>query len=266
MTAESGGGFFRTPGVNFGEHRRAVALAYNTKAIDQLRRNNPPSTKASKKALTAYLREAGAIYLDQKARIAKERKAMPDTNAKRRHKAQLQRLAKSARQLKLKLMQLEKPASDLLWLPISDPITELMSANVHYFGDELLTNKGGTSLPTFLLNREHLHQALRAIEILATDAAGSLAPEKGGRPDHPGLAQWAENMRRLWIGTMGQTFTVVDGEHGASPAVDFFGDAMKALDPSIERGTLVSVMREVRQRASDEKTPQGSLGVTPNNA
>jgi hypothetical protein len=123
MTAQSDGGFFRTPAVDFGEHRRAVAVAYSSKATDQLRGSNLALAEISKKALTAYLREAGAIYLDQKTRITKERQALPDTNAKRRHKAQLQGLAKTARQLNLQMAQLEKPAADLLWLPISDQVS-----------------------------------------------------------------------------------------------------------------------------------------------
>jgi hypothetical protein len=262
MTAQSDGGFFRTPAVDFGEHRRAVAVAYSSKAIDQLRGSNLALAEISKKALTAYLREAGAIYLDQKTRITKERQALPDTNVKRRHKTQLQKLAKAASLLKLQLLQLEKPAADLLWLPISDPITELMSANAGQFGDQLALHKDGQS-PIALLNRDNLQKALTTIQILATDAAGALAPEKGGRPEHPGLAQWVENMRVLWTGKMGQEFTVADGEDGVSPSVAFFSAALHALDPAIALGSLTSVMRRVREAALDALTPQDTRGVTP---
>jgi hypothetical protein len=263
MTAQSDGGFFRTPAVDFGEHRRAVAVAYSSKAIDQLRGSNLALAEISKKALTAYLREAGAIYLDQKARITKERQALPDTNAKRRHKTQLQNLAKAAQQLKLRLLQLEKPASDLLWLPISDPITELISANAGQFGDQLALHKDGESLPIALLNRDHFSQGLTAIQILATDAASALAREKGGRPEHPGLATWVENMRMLWTGRLGQSLTVMDGLDGVSPAVAFFAQALGALDPKIQRSTLLAVMRDVRECALDALTPQDTRGVTP---
>jgi hypothetical protein len=72
-----------------------------------------------------------------------------------------------------------------------------------------------------------------------------------------------ENMRVFWTDKLGQTFTVMAGLDGASPAFDFVSAAMGALDPSIERKTLVSVMRKVRGDAAVALTPQDVRGVTP---
>jgi hypothetical protein len=244
----------------------AAARAYSQRVVERLHTQCRLAGLSSVEDLTAYLHEAGAVYLGQKAILTQKRSQKPDTDHKRRHKAQLQKLAKAAQQLKLQLLELEKPAADLLWRPISDPITELMSANAGQFNDQLALHRDGENLPMAFLNQEHLQQALTAIAILATDAAGALAPERGGSPDHPGLTQWVENMRAFWTGKLGQTFTVMDGLDGASPAFDFVSAALTALDPSIERKTLVSVMRKVREDALDALTPQDVHGVTPRGA
>jgi hypothetical protein len=238
----------------------AAARAYSQRVVERLHTQCRLDGLISLEDLTAYLHDAGAVYLGQKITLTQKRRQKPNTDHKRRHKAQLQKLAKAAQQLKLQLLELEKPVADLLWLPISDPITELISANADQFKDQLALHKGGDSLPIALFNREHLQQALAALANLATDAADALAPEKGGSPDNPGLTQWVENLRALWTGKLGQKFTVMDGLDGASPALDFLGGALGALDPSIERKTLASVMRRVRE---DAQTPQDVRGITP---
>jgi hypothetical protein len=227
----------------------AAARAYSHRFVERLHTQCRLDGLISVEDLTAYLREAGAIYLGQKAAIAQTRSQKPESDTKRRHKAQLQKLAKAALQLKLQLLELEKPAADLPWRTISDPITELLSANADQFDGKLATHKDAESLPIALLNREHLQQALTAIELLATDAAEALAPETGGPPDRPDLANWVANIRGLWTGKLSQSFTVRDGLDGASPSVDFLADALLALDPSIKRGTLVTAMRKAREGA-----------------
>jgi hypothetical protein len=227
----------------------AAARAYPHRFVEQLLLQCRLPGVISADDLAAYLREAGAIYLSQKAAIAGMRAKKPDTVQKRRHKTQLQKLAKSAQQLNLQLLKLGKPASDLLWMPISNSITEAMSTNAHLFVGQVATHSGGEILPISLLNREKLQQALTAIEILATGAANALAPEKGGRPHHPGLTNWVVNIHRLWTGRMGQPFTVGNEEDGASAADTFVGQALHALDPAIGSGTLHTVMRAVREEA-----------------
>jgi hypothetical protein len=246
--------FIRGGAINFGQWRRRVAVAYNSQFIDQLRTQYPALNTVSKTALAKMLRDAGARYLDEKHRTNTERALKPNTDAKSRHRRQLAKIANSAAQLKLQLAQLERPAADLMWLPIRDSITQIVSGNPAQFGNETGTHNDGQTVPAFLLNERHLEQALWVIETLASNAADELPKEIGGRPDHPGLRQWVEAMRRLWTGPLDQKFTVTHSGYGVSRTFAFLSDAMNALDPLIEERTLAAVMRDVRDNPRSERT------------
>jgi hypothetical protein len=251
--------FIRGGAINFGQWRRRVAVAYSSQFIDQLRTQYPALNTVSKTALAKMLRDAGARYLDEKHRTDMERALKPNTDAKSRHRRQLAKIAKSAAQLKLQLAQLEKAAADLMWLPIRDSITEIVSGNPTQFGNETGTHKDGQTVPAFLLNEKHLDQALSVIEALAGDAADQLPKEVGGRPDHPGLRQWVEAMRRVWTGPLEQKFTVTHSSDGVSRTVAFLSDAIYVLDPYIEERTLAAVMRDVRDNPRSERTETPKL-------
>ena len=230
--------------------RPAIANAYPDDFAARLLADCRLDSAMPAEDLTAYLRMAGALYLDRKAAIEAERLQKPDPVQKRRHKSQLQKISKLARLLKLQLKQLDKPAADLLWAPIGDPVTELIAANPDHFAGQLFDHKDGKAFPSFLVHQGHIDQTLTVIDPLASDAIANLTPAKGGRPPSPGLQQWVDNMRWLWTERLGLAFSVMDDDHGQSPAVIFLAAALGPLDPDITSGTLVWVMGQVREHAA----------------
>ncbi len=241
---------YRRPLFESERWRAAIEAAYPDQFAIELLAECRLTGAMPAENLTAYLRMAGAIYLHCKAAIEAERLQKPDPVQKRRHKSQLQKVGKLARQLKLQLQQLDEPASDLLWAPIGDPVTELIAANPDHFAGQLFDHKDGKAFPSFLVHQGHIDQTLAVIYQLASDAISNLAPAKGGRPPSPGLQQWVDNMRWLWTERFGLAFSVMDDDHGQSPAVIFLAAALRPLDPAITSGTLVWVMGQVREHAA----------------
>jgi hypothetical protein len=245
--------------------------AYPMTFIRELYLKRPYLDKIDPAGLSDFLQLAGAIYLYQREAVSNGRAEAPNWRDKERQRAQLAKIAKTASQLSSQLAQLDEPAAALMWLPLRDQITQLVSSNPDKFGAEIGHYKDGETVPAFLLNEEHLLKALRVIETLAQDAREILPEEKGGRPDHPGLKRWLETLHAYWTGRLGQKFTLTFGDLGPSPAVRFFTDVMAPLDADIEQATLYSAMlglrSELRQRTKRDtlsaKTLNQSFGVIP---
>lgn len=236
---------------------------YPAKVIDEIAQQARLKEGYDRKRLAELLREAGAIYLGQRAQEHQWRQRQVS-------KETLKKVSDLAQRLRCAVLELPDGDDAHIWGQLPGFVMPVEDAEVAYRKQKPKTPEPRTPrhFPHLPLDRDGTLQALVAMSERADFACKYIITSPRNRPNDLVLGIWIESMHSILTQHLGQKFTFnttptdAGSPHsgrGKSVAAKFCQAAMRPLDRAITPARIESEMRKnIKTHKAERRRRQNS--------